>query len=434
MKTNSLFTRCILLVVLLFVGVSCTEKNENREVAEALVSQMDSLIVLKDYFSVRSLFEENPTVLEEKERLRIGLMLDYAFNNPEASLEKTHRLQQKYGDELPDSLLYKIASITHVNYSRLYDYQQAKTSLQNLLEQYPDHITEAKRKDLENTLIIWTALQDQPKQQVSKQADEELTIKRDIAGLQNLEVRVDTTTRDFVFDTGANISTITQSTAAAFGVEVLEGSFDVNAITGGKVVSQIGIVPSFQLGTITIENAVFLIFPDEALAFPQIDYQIYGILGFPVLEALEEIQISRDDRFRVPLKPGSEGDQNLALDFLTPLLWLTERGEKGIYTFDTGANQTMLYNTYYQLHKTTLSNRAEHDYAFGGAGGNSSQKGVYTTFAPEISGRKIKIDSIIVLKEPLKEENSFLGNIGQDFIGKFNTMTLNFKEMYLKME
>ncbi len=63
----------------------------------------------------------------------------------------------------------------------------------------------------------------------------------------------------------------------------------------------------------------FLVFPDEALAFPEIGYQIHGIIGFPVIEGMKEIEITRDDRFIVPDKRSTFSERNLAIDFLTPL-------------------------------------------------------------------------------------------------------------------
>src|SRR5690606_31179363 len=133
-----------------------------------------------------------------------------------------------------------------------------------------------------------------------------------------------------------------------------------------------------------------------------------------------EIRITADDRFIVPREPGRTQTSNLALDFLTPLLYLNDSRGSGTYTLDTGANTTMLFDTYYTLHRDELSEIKEADYSFGGAGGFATKKGVYITFTPEINGKKTTLDSIIVLKEPLKEDNHYLGNIGQDFIRRFD--------------
>lgn len=433
-QLNNHTTRLILLLLLFTGFMACEDAEKNQAQSETIFTELDSLIQIKNYFAARDLFEQHREDLTDYHRLRSGVFLDHAFNRPEASAAKTDSLLRFHASEMTDSLRYQVEAITHITYSRLYEYQKAKESLEQVLSNHTKFLTPPEKENMENTLIIWTALEGQPKQKVSKQDDLEVPILRDIAGLQNLMVTQDTLQQQFVFDTGANISTITESTATAFGVTLLDGTFEVAAITGQKMLSQVGLLPRFSLGSIIVENAIFIVVPDEALAFPQIDYQIHGILGFPVLEALDEIQITADDRFIVPREPGHATTGNLALDFLTPLLYLKDSRGSGTYILDTGANNTMLFDTYYTMHQEELSAEKETDYSFGGAGGFVTKKGVYVTFSPEINGKKIAMNSIIVLKQPLKEDNYFLGNIGQDFIQQFDTMTLNFEQMYLKME
>ncbi len=428
------FTKLILLLLLFTGFMACEDSEKDQAHSEAIFVEIDSLVQIKNYFAARDLFEQHSEELTAYHRLRTGVFLDHAFNRPEASAAKTDSLLRYHASEMTDSLRYQVEAISHITYARLYEYQKAKESLEQVLSNHTKYLTPPEKENMENTLIIWTALEGQPKQKVTREEDLDVPILRDVAGLPNLMVTQDTLQQQFVFDTGANISTITESTAAAFGVTLLDGTFEVGAITGQKMGSRVGIMPRFSLGSITIENAVFIVVPDEALAFPQAEYQINGILGFPVLEALGEIQLTADDRFIVPREPGHAITSNLALDFLTPLLYLKDSRGSGTYILDTGANKTMLFNTYYELHQEALQGEKEIDYSFGGAGGYITQKGVYTTFIPELNGKKIPLDSIIVLKEPLKEDNHYLGNIGHDFINKFDKMILNFEEMYLLLE
>ncbi|HSI71203.1 MAG TPA: hypothetical protein VK941_13290, partial [Gillisia sp.] len=156
---------------------------------------------------------------------------------------------------------------------------------------------------------------------------------------------------------------------------------------------------------------------------------------FPILEALDEIHITKDDRFIVPFEQTTAGEQNLALDFLTPLLYLKNQNGAGVYTFDTGANKTMLYNIYLIQHQKEFDGDEEDvEYTFGGAGGVTSKKGFYPTFRPIINDRTIAIDSVIVLKEPVTDTNLFYGNLGQDLIKQFDKMIINFDQMFLKFE
>src|SRR5690606_30202910 len=125
----------------------------------------------------------------------------------------------------------------------------------------------------------------------------------------------------FIFDTGANLSTTTQSVARQLNMEIIPVDIEVGTITGTKVGTQLAVCTKLSMGNITWSDVVFLVMPDEALAFPQINYQIYGILGFPVIESLNEIRISQDGQFTVSEEnmPFS-GKQNLAMNGLTPLI------------------------------------------------------------------------------------------------------------------
>jgi hypothetical protein len=42
------------------------------------------------------------------------------------------------------------------------------------------------------------------------------------------------------------------------------------------------------------------------------------------------------------------------------------------------------------------------------------------------------LDSVDVLSEKVFAEETFYGNIGQDFIGQFRKLVLNFRDMYVK--
>ncbi len=427
-----------LILCLLLFGCSLSScKKEGRDKVEggSIFTKIDSLIDQKDFFTAREVYRQNRKSLSTFQLLTTGVFLDNAFNRPNISAGKAEKIFRDHSGELSDTLAMRLKSIALNNYIRLYEYKKAKETAEDLLSHYPQLMTAEKIKDHENMLHIWRALQDQPKQEVRIPREINLPVITDKAGLKSLEVRNGSITENFVFDTGANFSTITESTAQLFKLKILNGNFEVNSITGDKIQSQIAIAPEINLGSISIKNAVFLVFPDDALAFPQIDYQISGIIGFPVIEALNEIQITADDRFLVPKTPSRPIERNLALDFLTPLLLLEDNNGMGIYTFDTGADGTMLYNIYFEKYLVQdASSMEEVVHNFGGAGSQSSKMGYYITFQPLVHGNVLKIDSVTVFSEMINPENKYLGNIGQDFIGKFSKMTINFDQMFVRFD
>ncbi|MGS2761902.1 retropepsin-like aspartic protease [Sinomicrobium sp. M5D2P9] len=434
MNTPLLSCKWAIVIFFIFSTLTTFAQVELKK-DEELYLKIDSLINAKDYFRARKIYSENTNRLSQLHRLKSGFFLNNVFNRPDSSIHKMNLLLGKHGSEISDSLKFRLLSIGHVNYSKLSDYKKAKETLALLLSGYKDWLTEEEEEDYKNTLAIWSALEGQPKQRIEIKSTVNLKISRDKAQLQNLLVSLDSVEQYFVFDTGANLSTITETAAKRFGLVLLDGTINVDAITGHQIKSRIAIAPKLHLGSLTVHNAVFLVFPDNALAFPQIDYQIHGIIGFPVIEGMKEIQITSDDRFIVPVEQTTFEERNLAIDFLTPLIYLKDKTGFGTYTLDTGAMSSMLYDTYYIKNEKKLDKAyKETDITIGGAGGLITKKGMYITFTPEIREKQVPMDSIIVLKEALKPDNHYLGNIGQDLIGKFDKVTFNFNDMFIRFD
>ncbi|MFI5202882.1 MAG: retropepsin-like aspartic protease [Flavobacteriales bacterium] len=368
----------------------------------------------------------------EFDKLLLGASLDNVFNKIEQSNQKINTLFSNYEQQLTDSSRYSLLYIQQTNYSKLYEYKKAYESVNIILDKYSRLLGDDEIEDLKNTNLIWKALAGQPKQTIVVKEHTVLKVKLDKANLSNLEITQGKKKIDFIFDTGANISTVTQSTAKKLKMKMMQGEIDVTSITGIKIKSGIAVCPEIKLGGIIIKNAVFLVFPDEALAVPQIKFQINGIIGFPIIEALNEVQITQSGEFIVPKTQTVYENLNMALDFLTPVIELN--GES--YSFDSGADETMLYNTYYNKHKNSIDGKYEEtDYRFGGAGGSITKKGYYIPFNTIIDGKDVILEKVIVFKDKIKDEESDLyGNIGQDLIKKFQKLTLNFELMFIKFD
>lgn len=400
-------------------------KNEFYAPIEKMISE-------KNYFGAEEAFRLHEQQLSPMQRLKITAALDNAFNQLAASNEKIGSLFAQYSEALSDSAKYQLLHLKQMNHAKLYEYQQADTTIGEILARYRTLLDKDDQEDFENTRIIWRALSGQPKQTVEIDHDVEIKMKRDKAGLQNLTVTADTSRSDFIFDTGANLSTTTETTAQKFRMHIMEGSVQVHAITGITVPAKIALCPELNIHGIRVKNAAFLVFPDSALAIPQIDFQINGIIGFPVIEAMKEMQITKDGTLIIPEKRTKYAQRNMALDFLTPILHLGEE----YYTFDTGADGTILYRKYFIKHRQHIeATHKETDLRFGGAGGHIVKKGYQVPFTVTVEGREITIDSVQVLKEGLNDDkNDYYGNIGQDLIKRFRKMTLNFEDMFIKFD
>jgi hypothetical protein len=416
--------------------VLCLMQGKSQSVNEPELSTyyffIDSLIKNDNFFAARDFYLKHKSTLTEYHQLLSGASIDNFFNRLDSSNQKINLLLKKYDASLTDSIKYTLLTIKQANHGKLYEYREAFNTINQILNRYNRFLSTSEKQDTYNTRIIWKSLANQPKQTIEILKNTRLPILRDKVGLANLTVTNGKEDVLFVFDTGANFSTVTETMANKFKMALMDSVIDVTGVTGNKVKTKIAVCPLITLGHIKIHNAVFLVFPDSALAFPQISFQLNGVIGFPIIEAMKELQITHNDEFTVPRIPSSNAIQNMALDFLTPVIDLN--GES--YTFDTGADGTMLYDTYFSKHKAEIEGLyKETELNIGGAGGNIRKKGYKITFSTIINNKHVSVDSVFVFKEKIKEEKKQIyGNIGQDLIRKFEKMTLNFDAMFIKFE
>lgn len=420
----------LILPMLLLAGCHTAKINEAQSLKR--FNEIDSLLQRKEFFAARDKWIAQTAQLTRFHQLKAGAEIDNAFNRLKASGNKIDSLFNSYSSQLTDNDKYHLLRIRQMNHSKLFEYQKAYDDLHELTTGYQQQLTADELYNFQNTKKIWAALAKEPPQVITINDNTTLAIRHDKLGLQNLSLSQDTLSIDFIFDTGANFSTVTETTAKKLNMRFMDTTtIEVGSITSHKVRSRIGVCPVFNLGSIKVENAVFLVFPDQALAVAKANVQINGIIGFPVIEAMKEIQLTKKGEFIVPKQKSSHPQQNMAINFLNPIIYLD--GEN--YTFDSGANTTTLYDTYFTKHKKEIEPfYKERDITIGGAGGSVTKKGYVITFKTRINDQPIVMDSIELFKEPLTDETYFAGNIGQDIIKKFDKMTINFESMFIRFD
>ncbi len=153
-----------------------------------------------------------------------------------------------------------------------------------MLDDFRDKLGAEKLNDVENSFNLWNALRAVAPQTVMIESDTRLVGTRDKAGLLNVLIELNHQNASFVFDTGANLSTVTASTANRLKLQILETSVSVGSSTDNKVNSKLAVGAILKIGRVVLRNAVFLVLEDQTLFFPQIDYQISGIIGLSIIK------------------------------------------------------------------------------------------------------------------------------------------------------
>ena len=349
-----------------------------------------------------------------------------------ALLQKYVKRAEKSAAHLPDA--YEILAD---NYTKTYGYGKAAATYKFLIDNYQEKLEAERIKGFENVFGLWNALRDVPRQTVSF-GDSTIQGTRDKANLLNLSIEVGNQKMDFIFDTGANISTISLSTAEKLGLKIIESDVSVGSSTDKKVKSKLAVAPAMKIGNAVVRNVVFLVMDDKALFFPQINYQINGIVGFPVIEAFGAVSISRDNQIRIfEKKTKDKVEPNMCLQGLLPLVAGTYKNERMIFSFDTGAVTSEFHQAFFLKNEAEIKkNSAEQKIKVGGAGGYMEvpaygMKDLELT----VGGKTARFAKTRVLSQPTNEDSRyFYGNLGQDLIKQFERMTLDFQAMRLSFK
>ena len=225
--------------------------------------------------------------------------------------------------------------------------------------------------DIKNDLLIRNALHSVPPQAAVIGDPTVFSWKKDKIGLIEIPVKFNAGSYDAIFDTRANISSISQTYAAKLGLKMLNVAYEEGSgITGIKFKTGLGIADSLYIGDILFQNVVFQVMPDSILYFAPIDYSLHIIIGFPVIAALKEVHIYKDGTMLVPSKPSNAPLHNFALDGLDPVISLRTPVDTLCFHLDLGATSTDLYYAYFKKYQSEIVKKsAVKTIQIGGAGG-----------------------------------------------------------------
>lgn len=426
---RALFTLVTLSALLILQGCNNHKKPDTDN---QTYDYLDSLYKNKDFFKLKDEFNTNKTLLSNRDRLIMQAFTNTIFNNREASNIAIDSVINYHSSSLSDSLKLQLLE-TKVNNSVLIGrYNDAFEATNAILAL--DGLSDDEKDDHENTLKIYKAIKNSPGQSAAI-VESTLPIIKDMAGLSRIPVTVNKLEEQAVFDTGANLSVITDSLAMKCGLTILGETFKVTALTGNEVDSHIALADSLKIGNTILTNVLFLVFPESSLSFPAINYQIDLIIGFPVIHALKEVSIINNASLHIPESTGDYHIKNMALDFLTPIVAIDQNSRSLPFTFDTGAASTQLYKAYFNLHEETIRENGMLDsVSLGGAGGAIKTAIYKTSFAAAIANQPFQVDSAdVFFSHDLKKDIGMYGNLGQDVFQQFDTLTMNFDKMYLKL-
>lgn len=194
------------------------------------------------------------------------------------------------------------------------------------------------------------------------------------------------------------------------------------------------VIPEVRLGEAKLRNVAVIVVNDEDLVIPDMHYRIPGSIGFPVLSALGRITFFADGRFGVGLKAAGEatnGEENLFLQRLTPIVAAGIGGTKMLFIIDTGAAGSFFTVQYYLEHKKDFTSQAISDFELAGAGGARTYTAYFAgKLDMKIGGACVVVNDLPVITQTRGlSDDKFYGNVGQSVLDLFKSYTFDFQNM-----
>jgi hypothetical protein len=220
------------------------------------------------------------------------------------------------------------------------------------------------------------------------------------------------------------------------GMTIYDVDIEVGTSGAATIQTSLAVADSLWFGDVLVKNLLFLLVPDETMSFPQINYAIRGIVGFPVMSAVEEIHLQKEGPLYIPLEPTQKAFSNLCMEGLSPYVRLFSGSDALVFKLDTGARVSELSKRYYDNHREAVDLAGRDTVVMRGSAGGirDSRVKILTGFPFRIGSKDGVLAEISVTLEDYSFTGGIDGNLGQDVLTGFDTMILNFRDMYLDFE
>jgi hypothetical protein len=307
---------------------------------------LNELLKSKNFFKLRSELKNAGNKLSEERLLYYQMFCEYAFDKVQQSDECADKLLNKYGKRMDSATIVEILVVKADNYVRSYRYKEAAEMYSLLLTGYNSVSDSLEIASYQNMQNLFRALATVKPQRMYIDKDTEIKAYRNLFNHLMTPVKCGGIAGEFIFDSGANLSTVSDSCAIKMGFTVFEADIQVGTSTDVKIQTKLAVADSLYVGDILFENVVYLVTPAEQMSFPSINYEVHGIIGFPVLHQMGEIHIRKDGAIFVPKEPENRNLENIFLHGLHPVVQLSSGNDTLLLMFDTGAKSV---NSFFEV-------------------------------------------------------------------------------------
>jgi predicted aspartyl protease len=380
---------------------------------------------LKALYDARRWFELRDAVAKGAAPLFYQGAVACAFND-------LHRCEKKLAVVIksrpqPDEALQAHRLLTYT-YLRLGRYREALAQADAVLALKPGD------SDVRGDRPLLAVLSEFPEQVVEHR--DSTTLQLQEAGLP---ISINGMRATYWFDTGANVSAISEKEAKRYGLRVLAAPVKIGDVTGTEFDSRVAVADEVLIGSIRLKHVAFLVLSDKQPPFDHSPPGEGGLIGLPVLLALQRFTWGADKKFEIGPKSLNKtvSHADLCFDGQHPVAQVQYEGRSLAFTLDTGATNTDLYPPFAEMFPELMRGAAKTDsYKMEGAGGAKTLNAAVLPSLPlKIGGFPVVLKPAGILREFTVENSKFFhGNLGIDLLQEAHKTTFDFRAMTLTLE
>jgi predicted aspartyl protease len=242
---------------------------------------------------------------------------------------------------------------------------------------------------------------------------------------------------DWLVDTGANVSIISDAEARRLGFEVRESAGRAGDSAGGSIDVRLAIASQVLIGSTRFEDVAFLVTSSDRMPWLELPAGRQGILGLPLLIALDRLRWTGAGLCHTGSAAGSKpqvtGGPNLRYNRLHVIGTVELEGRTTEFVLDTG-NQagTQLWERFARDFESMVKDRGRKDTARVTQMGGTSVHEVVTIpkVQLKIGDKMTTLEKANVFSRPVGDQR-FHGLLGMDVLSQSDDVTIDFRAMTL---
>lgn len=423
-----------LIVICIVFMVLCSEMACTKVFQP--IKKLNDLVEAKKFSELYTEMSANRNAYNDKTLIYYDLILKSVLNQPEESNALIQKFRHQF-NRFSDTIDFNLTQTEYYNNQKLDNYKKLKELSAELIEKYERFIDPGDFIELKDDNVAYGFLENELPVTLIKNADTEINVKKDLAGYNLLRVKSkNDSITDMIFDTGANVNVVSESTAKKLNLRILPNAVVyVMGATGTHNASRIAIADQGYIENIEFRNAEFIVFPDSLLTFANGIYKINGVIGFPVIMRFGSIRFT-DSLIYIPKNPDAlTSVPNLFIEGDDYIIDVAYKNKKLPFFFDTGNSNTSFYKNMYDIDSVNFKVMKDTLFSYSSVGGTITQK---AKLLPEIKlncgSKSFVLNNTFIALEKNILNPGLYGSIGKDFVNQYKSITMCFKYGYIDFE